>query len=303
MKIISQQQPDHQHWQPANTPHRIPISRYNRVFIDNRPEAAVQRKMAEVIHNSPHVVGLQQRLRGMFGGTMRGHAGAGKESANVMRREAHSIQLKPKDIKETHTLHVDANGNITNAEAQRADVPVSYPMNALIFHKIIGAKPVVGGHLFKREYGGQDDFSNVVTWSTAQEQSFTNYENQYLNDAREAAGREGAHDRTIKTKAKFATAKVKAAKLPEINDGDTKKKAKQARHKVSKMIKGGVETIPTEVEVTAQGRKAWKTSGQKEMLGGDLFPVVKGAAALYSSLKAGQDVERVETALGKIDEM
>jgi hypothetical protein len=216
----------------------------------------------------------------------------------------HPTQLKPKDIKGTHTLSVDAAGNVTNGEAGRDAVPVSYPLNALIFHKIVKASPVIGGHLFKREYGGPDDFSNVVTWGQGSEDAYTTFENQYLGDARTAAttGEEGAHDRTIKTEATFKTKKVNVSNMGA-GDGDKSREATDARHKLSKLISGGLETIPEKVKVTAQGRGPWERAGQSAFVSGDLSPDTSKIASLYALLKTDAEVERIDTALGKIDEM
>jgi hypothetical protein len=262
-------------------------------FVDNRPEAIAQRKLQEMANNSPQVSQLRAFQE------MANNSSKVKQASN----ERSIVQLKPKDFKRQHTLSVDATGSVTNAEAGRDPTPVSYPLNALIFHKLVGVdEAVVGGHLFKREYGGPDDFSNVVTWNHASEDNFTTYENAYLNDARNDAQTKGAHDRVIETEAKFSTNKINVSKILHDDDDDSKA-AKSARHKTSKLLAGGIESIPDKVKVTAEGRAAWEKSSKTEFVSGDLFPITKTTEALYNKLKNGEDVERVENAIKKIDEM
>ncbi|MEH2008525.1 eCIS core domain-containing protein [Nostoc sp.] len=121
-----------------------------------------------------------------------------------------SVQLKPKDIKNTHTLKVDNTGIITNAQADRNDPPVSYPLSIAITKGVLKSKDSspVGGHLFKREYGGADDYSNVVTWSQKSEDNFTIFENQYLAQARANAIGNGGVSREVQTEATFTDFKV-----------------------------------------------------------------------------------------------
>lgn len=262
-------------------------------FVDNRPEVIVWRKLQEMADNSPHVKQLKT-IQIMADNSLQV-----RES-----KKGSVVQLKPKDFKRKHTLSVDRDGAVTNAEANRAAIPVSYPMNALIYHKIIDVSEVVGGHLFKREYGGPDDFSNVVTWSHDAEDNFTLYENAYLNDARDDAVRKdkGAHDRVISCEAKFSTNKINVNRVGA-GDEDKSPEAKEARHKISKLLAGGIESIPDKVKVTAQGRQAWEKSGKAEFVSGDLFPVVPKVTSLYNQLKDGNNVDRIDNAINKIDEM
>ncbi len=78
-----------------------------------------------------------------------------------------------------HILNIDASGNITNQGANREDPPVSTLANLLFDGKVIG------GHLLKREYGGLDNFTNVVPWSYECEEKYTDFEGRYKNHLKE----------------------------------------------------------------------------------------------------------------------
>lgn len=194
------------------------------------------------------------------------------------------IQFKPKDIKSTHTLTVDKDGKITNSEAGRSDPPVSYPLNMAIKKGFLKSKDgdAVGGHLFKREYGGADNYSNVVTWSKKSESQFTEFEELYLDKAKkDAAGKKGGVARQVKTEASFSNFKVSLddIDLPdkETSDGqkiqnrtikDEKKKegGKQANHLLTNLIRGAVESIPNTVKASSKGVNDWEKSGKNDIM-------------------------------------
>ncbi len=61
----------HQSEQPsrraAAEPARVALAPVEVSFIDNRPEAIAQRRLADVIHHSPYMVAQRQQLHGLFG--------------------------------------------------------------------------------------------------------------------------------------------------------------------------------------------------------------------------------------------
>ncbi|MEM9535071.1 MAG: DUF4157 domain-containing protein [Cyanobacteria bacterium P01_E01_bin.45] len=237
-------------------------------------------------------------------------------------RQKKPIQFKPKDIKSTHTLNVDNDGKITNSEAGRSDPPVSYPLNMAIKKGLVKSKDgdAVGGHLFKREYGGADNYSNVVTWSTKSESQFTTFENQYLEKAREDATGKGGVARQVNTEAKFSNFKVSLddISLPdkETSDGQTiknrtiqdeknKKGGKQANHLLVNLIRGAVESIPDSVKASSKGVEAWEKSGKGDIMKvSESFDKEKVGTRFDYIMEGDQDeINEISRAVDKVKEM
>lgn len=126
------------------------------------------------------------------------------------------IQKKAKTYYNTYVLNVDNNGNITNGEAVRIAPPVSTFANKLT------GKVYTGGHLMKREYGGLDNFQNVVPWSAEVEENYTtNFENRYENDLQQ----------NYKNKSCNFNAKVVYGNIINANNHEIKKMGKRLKHK------------------------------------------------------------------------
>jgi hypothetical protein len=119
------------------------------------------------------------------------------------------IQRKPADIDGTHALSYDATGKLLNVAAARAaDTPRTRRINAQMTDGwVTPNQQLIGGHLFKAEFGGPDDDSNVVPWIPGVEAEFglveTDYKKAADADATNAAKTNTAFTATIKTKATF----------------------------------------------------------------------------------------------------
>lgn len=258
-------------------------------FVDNRPETVAQRILQKIANNNSQVA---------------------------------TTQLKPKNIKDTHTLNVDNAGLITNAEAGRVDPPVSYPLNTAIDLGLLNSKSgaAVGGHMFKREYGGLDNYTNVVTWSEKSEQSFTDFENEYLVKARADASGKGGVARQVKTNATFTNHRVNLndVKLADkvkpdgtvidnrtIRNASTSTDTKAARHLLTKVISGAMESIPEAVTVTSKGVEPWSKTGKSGFMKvtGEINETQVANRFDYIADNVGGDKARVERAAAKVDEM
>lgn len=98
------------------------------------------------------------------------------------------IQRKPKDIDQKFKLEYDDKGEVTNVGASRAAVSRATKVNYLIREEWVKPEtPLIGGHLFKREYGGPDDETNVVPWTNDAESKYTTFEDDYASKAKSAA--------------------------------------------------------------------------------------------------------------------
>lgn len=95
MKATQPRQSDQQPRRPAAEPDRAALAPSDAQFVDNRPEAIAQRRLADAIHNSqpaqarrratdaihhsPYMVAQRQQLRGMFGEAAQLQAGPEEE--------------------------------------------------------------------------------------------------------------------------------------------------------------------------------------------------------------------------------
>jgi hypothetical protein len=234
-----------------------------------------------------------------------------------------TVQLKPKNIDKTHTLNVDDQGVITNAEAERNQISVAYPLNLAITKGLLKSKDgePIGGHLFKREYGGADDYSNVVTWSGKSEQSFTIFENKYLEKAIMDARGKGGVSRQVKTKATFSDFNVDLnnIRLPdkEASDGSvikdrtiekeksTKNEAREAASLLKKFIKGAMESIPNFVQVSSRGVEAWERSGKNKIMNVNESIVEMQVANKFDYIMdgVGEEKAQITRAVEKLETM
>lgn len=212
------------------------------------------------------------------------------------------IQCKPGNIKQKHSLKLNKEGTIQNGEAERVDPPVSYPMNTLIALHLITHDDLKGGHLFKREYGGEDNYSNVVTWSERSEAAYTNFEEKYLAKAREGAI---AANKTVTykvdTEATFGNANVTKTDLfgvaPAANKAET-----DARHKVWNLVRLSLETVPTSVKASFSGLpgiEPFARDGGK-MLDSKVVPSATNAQTQVNNIVNGIADDRLERALERV---
>ncbi len=260
-------------------------------FVDNRPEVIAQRKLQEMADN--YSVKLTQPIQKK------------ENNSPVSARSvgAGIIQCKPNNIKKNHKLKLNRNGEIQNEEAGRVDPPVSYPMNTLIALRIIDHDDVKGGHLFKREYGGPDDYSNVVTWSERSEKAFTVFEDDYLKLARqdaEAANKTVTYK--VQTEANFGNAGVTKADLFTGPNQPRGKDADNARHKVWSLTKKSLETVPTSVDVSLNDLSEAKifSRDSSKMLATKVTPSAANAQTQVQNIIDGVADDRIQRALDRL---
>lgn len=86
-----------------------------------------------------------------------------------------TIQRKPANIDRTYYMNSNHQGNPIDAEADRTGLLPGSIQG--IRDTYILREETIGGHLYKREWGGADDFSNVVNWTPTEEGEYTEAEN------------------------------------------------------------------------------------------------------------------------------
>lgn len=171
-------------------------------FVDNRPEAIAQRKLQEMANNSPQISQLRA-FQGMTNKSPQAKQAAQLQAMsdnnfidnrpqaiqqmqlkaitqNTAELGASPVQLKPNDINNTTTIKL-LQGEVQTPAGERDDTSVAYPINAISgMGWAIPGVDLKGGHLYKREFGGEDDYSNVVPWHEDIEADFTdNFEDVY----------------------------------------------------------------------------------------------------------------------------
>lgn len=152
---------------------------------------------------------------------------------------------------------------IVNAPANRAARSVAYPINSMIELGIIGSSdaPLTGGHLFKAEYGGQDDITNVVPWNADAETKYSTFENAYNRHCSARARENGGQQATIDVvaTAKFGSDSAKRREVANIlrGVGESEKGDAKIRSTISSLVQYSSESVPTSVEAFAEvnGRK------------------------------------------------
>jgi hypothetical protein len=180
----------------------------------------------------------------------------------------------------------------------------------------------IGGHLFKRECGGADDYSNVVTWSGTSEKQYTVYEYQYLERAKTDAsdrgrGRRGV-SRGVNTKARFLDFKVNLdnISLPDKQGDDgsvikdrtigsekSKSKGRRPYWLLLKLIQGAIESIPNSVEVSTKGLETWARTGKQTIMNVNEKIEQKQVATQFEFLMEGISDPQIERAVAKLDTM
>lgn len=227
-----------------------------------------------------------------------------KKSASIFSTIENIVQRKPSNISKNHLLKLDKTGVILNAEADRSDPPVSFPLNTIIALRLIDHEDVVGGHLFKREYGGLDDYSNVVTWSERSEAAFTSFENDYIEEARNgarAAGKKVTYK--VKTDASFPNVGINKSDLFSGPDQPQGKPADNARHKIWSLIKKSLETVPTAVDVSLDDLPVSKSFSRdaSKMLSKKVEPSAVNAQNQVQNIIDGVADARLQRALDRLD--
>lgn len=213
-------------------------------FVDNRPEAIIRR--AEV------------------------RQGNTKEPEGKIKRNQHGIiQLKPADINKKWDLQFNMKGQVQKPGADRNSIPVSCPLNYVLDRKYIKGPEAIGGHLFKREYGGPDDYTNVVTWSKGTEGHYTGFEERYEGKGGEKARQEKAPTITeVQTRATFETS-TRANDIDTQIDYVDSVTAKPNRNLFKDLLNKAIETIPAKVTCQSEGENFTKDT-RGDMGYGDL---------------------------------
>lgn len=170
------------------------------------------------------------------------------------------IQRKPADINNTYTLDFDDKGVMTNVGAGRSKLKRATIINAHMRSGWVTPKTLLtGGHLFKREFGGPDDETNVVPWMQTTEDNYTKFEDEYheaaKQDAADSAKSSTPFSATIKTKATFAdrpdldVSESQLDKAGWTSVDPLRPKRKKQFEQIADQYSG----IPTDVEVKAEG--------------------------------------------------
>ncbi len=211
------------------------------------------------------------------------------------------IQLKPADINQSHTLNYDDTGKLTNAAAPRS-TGLKRPLviNAQLKKGwVTPDTKVKGGHLFKAEFGGVDDETNVVPWQISTEDAFTTFEETYKAaadiDAAQAATTKSPFAATVHTKATFvdrpdlllSDTELDKEGWPEGKDRD-ERKAKYAD--VAERFSG----VPTTVNVTVDGLST--TPKPFDIAGAEIAPAfTKNPEAIKTTYVIPERYERNAT--------
>ncbi|UJP03544.1 MAG: DUF4157 domain-containing protein [Nitrosomonas sp.] len=197
------------------------------------------------------------------------------------------LQLKPNDIDATYPINIGLDGKSTNPKGTRKNTSHASAINKLVEKSTVSpAVELIGGHLHKREYGGEDNDQNVVPWSAACESSYsTDFEQKY--EAKFDAHKGSAL--TFIAKAKFANKDLGltgSAEWENEQDKEIPSRKKILLEKKLDPIREVLERIPTEVE-TSCADVDFKKSGT------DIAPV-------YALPKEAKDVllETVDKSYG-----
>ncbi|MDZ8086063.1 MAG: DUF4157 domain-containing protein [Nostoc sp. DedQUE12b] len=234
-----------------------------------------------------------------------------------------TVQLKPKNISNKHILKVDNAGEVTNEPAERDDPPVSYPLNLALTLGVLATKggEATGGHLFKREYGGADDYKNVVTWSEKSEEKYTSgFEKKYLEEAKLEATGKGGCERKVETAASFrdfTDLDLNTIDLPDkeqngniisnrtIGKESKNSEGKAAKYKLTKLIKGAMESIPDQVTGKVKGKTTevkWERQGKLMNMDGGINEG-RVAQVFEDILDGVGETAQIDRAIRKIDTM
>ncbi|PTQ78763.1 uncharacterized protein DUF4157 [Nitrosomonas oligotropha] len=161
------------------------------------------------------------------------------------------LQLKPNDIDATYPINIGLDGKSTNPKGTRKNTSHASAINKLVEKSTVSpAVELIGGHLHKREYGGEDNDQNVVPWSATCESSYsTDFEQKY--EAKFDAHKGSAL--TFIAKAKFANKDLGltgSAEWENEQDKEIPSRKKILLEKKLDPIREVLERIPTEVETS-----------------------------------------------------
>lgn len=190
-----------------------------------------------------------------------GQPGADGPSSGV------TIQRKPLDIDKSDHLNYAQTGKFTNVAETRAKLKAAAILNAQLRDGwVTPNEQLTGGHLFKREFGGPDNPTNVVPWRQSVEDDFTLFENDYKakadRDAEKNALSNLPFTATVRSKATFVD-------RPDLEVGDDQLNSagwgptdagRQERKDQYSDVADKFSNIPTRVEVSVIGLTSGPTS-------------------------------------------
>jgi hypothetical protein len=189
--------------------------------------------------------GLEQEadVMGRRAEQMTGHEGEQNARPDPINVKSQPVQKKPRDIKSKWQLNIQNNA-IANQGAQRRGRSVAWPRNKLI---VGGNDPYTGGHLFKAEYGGPDNITNVVPWDNGAEDKYSNFEAAYRRAAL-AKAKQGDGNATSEIS---VTASFKEEK--DVNANTIKGYRDHQQHNIrkpdiAKIVNQTLSLTPTKVE-------------------------------------------------------
>jgi hypothetical protein len=224
--------------------------------------------------------GSRAKIVGLFGGAKRAHQAIPGESSTSIR-----IQRKPKDIDQKFKLEYDDKGELKNVGASRAAVGRAAKVNYFIRQEWVKPEtPLIGGHLFKREYGGPDDETNVVPWTHDAEDKFTTFEDDYASKAKAAAPVEAE----VQTEAAFkdrTDLETSDGELLATNWDASDASGRQQRIKEFETVAETFADIPKEVAVTVTIPPSTTLSFAAPGTAAIEPPFAKNKAALKSGFK------------------
>lgn len=170
------------------------------------------------------------------------------------RRSQMTIQRKPNNIDKKYKIVLNADGKSTNPKGVRKNTSHATAINKLVSKKSFdSAEELIGGHLHKREYGGEDNDANVVPWQQTCENSFSNdFEKKYEAKFVDNKGKEVE----FSAKATFADKDLGLTESAEWNkevDNVITTRKKAILTTKLKPIKEALERIPTNVKTACLG--------------------------------------------------
>lgn len=229
------------HANSSSQSHNITDNQPSFRFIDNRPHVLAQRKLKEMANgNLPSLKTAQlKEMSNKYLGQLKRDSFFNQ---GVVILNNSPIQRKPSNINKTWNLDIQ-NNLIANQGAQRRARSVAWPRNKLI---IGGNDPYTGGHLFKAEYGGPDNITNVVPWDDGAERKYATFEAAYKRSAlKEAADNQGNYISEIAVSASFTEEnKVKANTIKGYRDAQYKIK----KPDIAKIVNKTLSLTPTKVK-------------------------------------------------------
>lgn len=198
----------------------------------------------------------------------------------VINKNNIAIQLRPKDIKAIYTLAFDEfgkyipkediNGKAKTKGKGKAKVEeskeevnegrkglVAKGMNWLNDRHLLNSysqgDPFIGGHLLRHSFGGVDDFTNVVAWSSKTERKYSDFENKYITElSRKAIDNNKLTKFQFYVSASFSDASNDIMNAGKVRNDNT--------YKFRRVVKRSLETIPTNVSVNVEDFR-WEHSG------------------------------------------